>query len=125
MLANVTRVIRSKCRDYHAEHSVPTSALYVVQDRQIGYVLVGCILPIFRLVTFKADARETWTKVNVPVPFEIHAAYHPRLPLWIAAPVQGTGYLFPQAKEQVRPVGRTGHQSRVKEQVTDFIIPLS
>jgi len=54
-------------------------------------------------------------------------------PLWIAAPVQGTGYQFPQVKEQVPPIGRTGHQSRVKEQVThlsgeqvtDFVIPLS
>ena len=45
--------------------------------------------------------------------------------LWIAAPVQGTGYQFPQVKEQVPPVRRTGHQSRVKEQVTDFVIPLS
>jgi len=45
--------------------------------------------------------------------------------LWIAAPVQGTGYQVPQVKEQVPPVRRTGHQSQVKEQVTDFIIPLS
>jgi len=38
--------------------------------------------------------------------------------LWIAAPVQGTGYQFPQVREQVWPVGRTGHQSQVKEQVS-------
>jgi len=40
--------------------------------------------------------KEKFFKLFTPVLF--HAT------LWIAAPVQGTGYQFPQVKEQVPPV---------------------
>ena len=67
------------------------------------------------------NVRETtMTKAKIPNPRQMGGGESRSVnqPLWIAAPVQGTGYQFPQVKEQVPPVGRTGHQSRVKEQVT-------
>jgi len=67
----------------------------------------------------RPNAPQTITPFSLPV-LQAGLGMCTPLPvsLWIAAPVQGTGYQFPQVREQVRPVGRTGHQSRVKEQVS-------
>ena len=100
----------------------PRSRDPVYQWTAIYLVTAPPLLLSFRSYALTSQCR-TWGFMPIFAVYYPHREYRLQLyssqcPLWIAAPVQGTGYQFPQVREQVRPVGRTGHQSWVKEQVS-------